>query len=83
MACDHSFNCHAHLYSHSHTWDPAVDVQKLNHTVSHICLSYLATGPVRASGRNAPLIRFLILALYIVYIVCLFIAYASPVILFS
>ena len=38
------------------------------------------TGPVRALGRNVPLIRFLILALYI--IVCLFILHASPLILF-
>ena len=38
--------------------------------------------PIQAPGRNAPLIQFLISALYIQYIVCLFISYASPLILF-
>jgi len=36
-----------------------------------------------ALGRNAPLIRFLFSALYWVYVVCLFISYASLLILFS
>ena len=42
--------------------------------------------PVRAPGHCVPSIRFLILALYIclrVYIICLFISFASPFILFS
>ena len=41
---------------------------------------------VQTPGRNVPLIQFLILALYIVcyiYIVRLFISYASPLIPFS
>jgi len=38
--------------------------------------------PIQAPGHNAPLIQFLISAIYIQYIVCLFISYASPLILF-
>jgi len=38
--------------------------------------------PRAGSGRNAPFIRFLISALYII-IVCLFLSHAFPLILFS
>ena len=38
----------------------------------HLTSSSLVTGPVRAPGRNAPLIQFLASALYI-YIICSFI----------
>jgi len=46
---------------------------------SSTLLLFVMCCPVRAPGRNALLIRSLILA---VYIVCLFISYASPLILF-
>ena len=67
-----------YLFAHHYPLPPQTHTDQTT-LVAVGCVISVCCSPVRALGCNVPLIRFSILALYIVW---LFISYASPLILF-